>query len=318
MKKVIDFVIGCIFAGIIAGCATSKGFSTDIEYQEVSNSVYFASNRQGQSGFSKDSGAYKISGVSFGSIEKSRIGNMVSFSDNKHLKFRIDDYLERTGQSVEGFWVRFLTFTKNEAEPKITIYVREVKTFEIGTLFLPETVWEFYLDDIEGLPTQEQLDAVAAEKEAEKRRMYEEQEAARKKAEEERKAAEIAKLDAQGKALASGYVYHGVEEAYRNEKLFLNSALEPGHAYVIKDFTVRAGGSYGATVTGDGFIFRQSVSGMVSIDYVSQKVKADIAVACGAVDGSVLGMGTIYGTATVVVGGTKLRPVILGIIDPKK
>ena len=121
-----------------------------------------------------------------------------------------------------------------------------------------------------------------------------------------------AKLNATGKSIANGYIYHGAEEVEKNCKLFANGALESGHAYYISGFVVKYGGSMAKIEYGDGFFF-SSQSNAVYVDYISQKVKGEV-VEAGITD---LFGKTIEIPITVVVAvgkGYSKTPVILGII----
>lgn len=169
---------------------------------------------------------------------------------------------------------------------------------------------------IEGVPTQEEIDASVAADEAAaeaERIAKEEARIAEKEAEKKAKLEEIERLNAVGKSLAQDYTFHGIEEVEVSRKLFANGALEPGHAYLISGFVVQYGGSYAAIEYGDGFFF-SSRSSSVIVSYASQKVKAEI-INAGVT--SVLGK-TIETPLTVVVAagsGYSGTPVVLGLIE---
>lgn len=116
-----------------------------------------------------------------------------------------------------------------------------------------------------------------------------------------------------GKQLAKGYTFHGIEEDDLSRKLFVNRALEPGHAYLVSGFVVQYGGSYVAIEYGDGFFF-SSRSSSVIVNYASQRVKAEI-VDAGVT--SLMGQ-TIEMPLTVVVAagtGPSGTPVVLGLVE---
>lgn len=201
-----------------------------------------------------------------------------------------------------------------EKDRTYTVYLSVKKeVFLIFVTYIP------ILEKVKGLRT---LDEIEAEKE-ELRRLQAEKEAAEEKAriekEEAEKKAETekqAKLNAAGKSLAKGYIYHGIEEVDKNRKLFRNGALESGHAYYISGFVVKYGGTMAKIEYGDGFFF-SSQSSAVYVDYISQKVKGEVVEA---------GVTNFFGQTvetpiTVVVAGgkgiTKI-PVVLGVIEHKQ
>lgn len=146
------------------------------------------------------------------------------------------------------------------------------------------------------------IDEKRAAEEAEKERLAAEEKAKRN-----------AERDAKAKALAKGYVFHGIDENDRNRKLFTGGALEAGHAYYISGFVVKYGGTMAAIEYADGLFF-SSRSSAVYVDYVDQKLKGEILDA---------GIKTLLGTtielplAVVVVGGkTSLHtPVVIGLVE---
>ena len=153
---------------------------------------------------------------------------------------------------------------------------------------------------------KKRIDEKRAAEEAEKERL-----AAEERAKE--KAKRNAELDAKAKALAKGYVFHGIDENERNRKLFTGGALETGHAYYISGFVVKYGGTMAAIEYGDGFFF-SSRSSAVYVDYIDQKVKGEVIEA---------GIITLFGAtvesplAVVVAGGkTPLHtPIVIGLVE---
>ena len=101
---------------------------------------------------------------------------------------------------------------------------------------------DIIVTDIEGVPTQEQLHADYSAYEAERLAKQKAAEEAEKKDKAEKRKT----LDDKAKALAKGYVYHGIDEDERNCKLFTGGALEEGHAYYISGFIVKYGGTMAA------------------------------------------------------------------------
>ena len=157
------------------------------------------------------------------------------------------------------------------------------------------------------------LDEKRAAERAEQERLAEEEQAEKERLAAEEKAKRNAERDAKAKALAKGYVFHGIDENERNRKFFSGGALEAGHAYYISGFVVKYGGTMAAIEYGDGLFF-SSRSSAVYVDYIDQKVKGEILDA---------GIKTLLGTtiefplAVVVVGGkTSLHtPVVIGLVE---
>ena len=173
--------------------------------------------------------------------------------------------------------------------------------------FLDGYTTKVFIYNIEGVPSQEEIDSAKAAAEAER--------IAKEEAEKKAKAEKYAALNAKAKALAPGYIYHGAEEVEKNCKLFINGALEAGHAYYISGFVVKYGGSMAKIEYGDGFFF-SSQSSAVYVDYISQKVKGEV-VEAGITD--FFGQ-TIETPLTVVVAagkGYSKTPVVLGIVEDK-
>lgn len=207
---------------------------------------------------------------------KSRIKNAISYDKKYHYS--------REGEEYEN----------SKYQGHFTIYVYYDNTGD-GL--------ELYLYKIEGVPTQEQIDAdiVAAEAEvqAEKEAQAERERIAEEKRQEEAEKARIAKqeaaekaaaeeaerlakleeehknaikaveenrksLDRRARQMANGYVYHGYEQENVNSRLFTGDALEKGHAYLIIGCSISSDGDY----MGDTFV-----------EYVSTKVKQDVLLA---------------------------------------
>ena len=178
--------------------------------------------------------------------------------------------------------------------------VRNYNGFEDNCMVINISISEDY---------KKRIDEKRAAEEAEKERLaaIAAEEEARKKAQKK------AELDAKAKAIARGYVYHGIDENERNRKFFSGGALEAGHAYYISGFVVKYGGTMAAIEYGDGLFF-SSRSSAVYVDYIDQKVKGEILDA---------GIKTLLGTtiefplAVVVVGGkTSLHtPVVIGLVE---
>ena len=95
--------------------------------------------------------------------------------------------------------------------------------------------------------------------------------------------------------------------------MFVNDALESGHAYYIPGFVVKYGGSMAKIEYGDIF-FLSYQSNAVYVDYISKKIKSEVVEA-----GIINFMGeTVETPLTVVVAGGigySDTPVVLGIVE---
>jgi len=112
-------------------------------------------------------------------------------------------------------------------------------------------------------------------------------------------------LDAKGKSLSTGYVYHGIDEDGQNGSLFNSGALERGHAYFVSNFLVGGDGTTAGVITS---LFRNPNYQLV--DYVTQKVRGEVVAA------SQTGFGTVPVAVVIVGGNGPLRiPIILGLVD---
>lgn len=257
------------------------------KYSSVLFSDFYSDGRKG----------YKLTDVF---IERKEHENTVTLKiddSNSVGVFDCEDYLfnipsSHDSEEMEKWEKRFDTAIHNKkynGHFTVYVYCKKEGSFWDG-YYITETV-----HNIEGIPTQKQLDADAAAEEAE--RIAKEE--AAKKAEIERQK----KVDAKGKALAKGYIYHGVAEDDRNLKLFDGGALEAGHAYYLSSYMVYAGGSMGgAIVNWFGY------PNYHYVDYASQKIKGEVVSAGKTFAGQL--------PISVVVAGSKSgRPVVLGWLE---
>lgn len=119
------------------------------------------------------------------------------------------------------------------------------------------------------------------------------------------KAEKNKRIDAKGKEIAKGYIYHGVSEGGKNSELFDSGALETGHAYYIPAYIVYAGGSMGGAVTNLFYNPNWQI-----VTYASQKVKGEVVGASKSIFGEL--------PVSVIVAGGKAPtfiPVVLGLIE---
>ena len=308
MKKLFGLLI-TIISIVLIGCATTSNVApSEIEYKEIAGNLYF--NSRDADLYSSTKG-YKISDVFIlGADTKNDNGNtevILRLASEKNAwgdKVRYvyaTDFFKNIAVADPTWGDRVDAVANNQkynGHYTVYVYGKTEGDFLVG---YTTKVTAF---NIEGVPSQEQIEADKEAAEAER--------IAKEEAEKKAKAEKYAKLNAAGNALANGYTYHGVEEVEKNCKLFANGALESGHAYYISGFVVKYGGSMAKIEYGDGFFF-SSQSNAVYVDYISQKVKGEV-VEAGITD---LFGKTIEIPITVVVAGGKgysKTPVILGII----
>ena len=301
MKKLFGLLIS-IISIVLIGCATTSNVApSEIEYKEIAGNLYF--NSRDADLYSSTKG-YKISDVFIlGADTKNDNGNtevILKLASEKNAwgdKVRYvyaTDFFKNIAVADPTWGDRVDAVANNQkynGHYTVYVYGKTEGDFLVG---YTTKVTAF---NIEGVPSQEQIEA---------------EQLAKEEADKKAKAEKYAKLNAAGNALANGYTYHGVEEVEKNCKLFANGALESGHAYYISGFVVKYGGSMAKIEYGDGFFF-SSQSNAVYVDYISQKVKGEV-VEAGITD---LFGKTIEIPITVVVAGGKgysKTPVILGII----
>lgn len=308
MKKLFGLLI-TIISIVLIGCATTSNVApSEIEYKEIAGNLYF--NSQDADLYSSTKG-YKISDVFIlGADTRNENGTketLLALATDKNAygdKVRYvyaTDFIKNI-KETDSTWIDRFDSVRNEEKYNGHYTVYAYGRNEGNFLYGYTTKVTIY--NIEGVPSQEQIEADKAAEEAE-RIAKEAERIAKEEAEKKAKAEKYAKLNAAGKSISNGYIYHGVEEVEKNCKLFANGALESGHAYYISGFVVKPGGSMAKIV---GFLL-PSQSNAVYVDYISQKVKGEVVEA--GID--LFGVKPI----TVVVAGGKgysKTPVILGII----
>ena len=313
MKKLSIFLL---FTSIffLFGCVSTSSVSTppsEIEYKEISGKEYFSSSNSNL--YSSKSG-YKVSdvfilgadtrnenGITEGLLKIANDKN--AWGDNVRYVYATE-FIKNINEQ-DSTWIDRLDAVRNEEKfnGHYTVYLYAKQEGN----FLDGYTTKVFVYNIEGVPSQEEIDSAKAAAEAER--------IAKEEAEKKAKAEKYAALNAKAKALAQGYTYHGAEEVEKNCKLFINGALETGHAYYISGFVVKYGGSMAKIEYGDGFFF-SSQSSAVYVDYINQKVKGEVVEA---------GVTNLFGQSietplTVVVAGGKVyskTPVVLGIVEEK-
>jgi hypothetical protein len=302
MKKLFGLLI-TIISIVLIGCATTSNVApSEIEYKEIAGNLYF--NSRDADLYSSTKG-YKISEVFIlGADTRNENGTketlflLTTKGRNNNVSYVYATDFIKNIKETDSTWIDRFDSVRNEKKYNghYTVYVYGRNEGN----FLDGYTTKVTIYNIEGVPSQEQIEADKEAAEAER--------IAKEEAEKKAEAEKYAKLNAAGKSISKGYIYHGEEEVKKNCKLFANGALESGHAYYISGFVVKYGGSMAKIV---GFLL-PSQSYAVYVDYISQKVKGEVVEA--GID--------LFGEKpiTVVVAGgkgvTKI-PVVLGIIEEK-
>lgn len=300
MKKLFGLLI-TIISIVLMGCATTSNVApSEIEYKEIAGNLYF--NSRDADLYSSTKG-YKISDVFILDAdtrnENGTTEALLKLATDKNARGNnvryvyASDFIKNIIET-DPTWIDRVDSVRNEKKYNghYTVYVYGRNEGN----FLDGYTTKVTIYNIEGVPSQEQIEADKEAAEA-----AEAERIAKEEAEKKAKAEKYAKLNAAGNALANGYTYHGVEEVKKNRKLFANGALESGHAYYISGFVVKYGGSMARI---------GSQSNAVYVDYISQRVKGEV-VEAGITDYA------IEIPITVVVAGGEgysKTPVILGII----
>src|SRR5574344_760925 len=263
MKKLFGLLI-TIISIVLIGCATTSNVApSEIEYKEIAGNLYF--NSRDADLYSSTKG-YKISDVFIlGTDTRNENGTketlflLTTKGRNNNVSYVYATDFIKNIKKTDSTWIHRLNSVRDEEKYNghFTVYVYGRNEGN----FLDGYTTKVTIYNIEGVPSQEQIEADKEAAEAER--------IAKEEAEKKAEAEKYAKLNAAGKALAKGYTYHGVEEVEKNCKLFANGALESGHAYYISGFVVKYGGSMAKIVGG---ILSSSQSYAVYVDYISQKI----------------------------------------------
>lgn len=318
-KNVIVLLTTIILVNVIIGCASTSEVILDpseITYKEIIGEEYcnqagsynsYNSAEQLRVLYSETTG-YKVLNVFIKGAETEELNGaketLLKISapiNGNEQQVYATDFVNRMKQEEPDWAERVDTVANNEKyNGHYTLYLYEKKE---GDWFNGYTI-KVILYNIEGIPTKEHIEAEKVEAERDK---------AEKEAKEAKEKSEkMNALNQKGRILAKGYVYHGIDEVSNNCKLFVNGALEEGHAYYISGVVVKYGGSMAKIEYGDGLFF-SSQSSAVYIDYANQKVKGEVVEA---------GIENLFGQEieiplTVVIAADKgylHTPVVLGII----
>lgn len=292
----IGLTICCL---LICGCVSTGRINFDkITFTEISYDDYKRSDKYE---LYKKSKGYKIVGRGISNLfPVSKEGDTYYFEEQKLSKdfaSKVDYYfLDRYYKAIKP---QIFNSTKehdlyyndsiiNKYEKNIVFYV--ALEFDFLSYMINE-----YICAIEGLPSVAEVDA-----EYEKLKNFEIEKKSKLEREKQEK---IENNNNQGKKIAKGYIYHGIDEIERSNRLFVSEALTEGHAYYISGFTMNK-----YAPSNSAYIWRSiflKSSEPVIVEYKNQLVKSEV------VDSSYL-LGDYLPIDVVVAGGR--IPVVLGVI----
>ena len=325
MKKLLKVFLLLFISTIFVSCISTNVSEnpSEIDYAEITGAEYcekagswnsYEANTKLTSLYSSNKG-YKLTDVYItgagteilnDGTEEVVLGLKAPKNGNE-VRVYAKDFLTKTLQN-DATWADRLDAVQNNEKYNghytVWLYAKQETDFHGYTT---KNTTKVFVYNIEGIPSQEEVDDAKVAAEAER--------IAKEEAEKKAKAEKYAALNAKAKTIAQDYTYHGIEEVEKNCKLFINGALESDHAYYITGFIVKYGGSMAKIEYGDGLFF-SSQSSAVYVDYISQKVKGEV-IEAGITD--FFGK-TIETPLTVVVAGGKgysNTPVVLGIVEDK-
>ena len=205
MKKLFGLLI-TIISIVLIGCATTSNVApSEIEYKEIAGNLYF--NSRDADLYSSTKG-YKITDVFIlGADTRNENGiteallklatDRNAWGDNVRYVYATD--FIKNIKETDSTWIDRLDSVRNEEKYNghYTVYVYGRNEGN----FLDGYTKKVTIYNIEGVPSQEQIEADKEAAEAER--------IANEEAEKKAKAEKYAKLNATGKSIANGYIYHG-------------------------------------------------------------------------------------------------------------
>ena len=208
MKKLFGLLI-TIISIVLIGCATTSNVApSEIEYKEIAGNLYF--NSRDADLYSSTKG-YKITDVFIlGADTRNENGTTEAllklatdrnaWGDNVRYVYATD--FIKNIKETDSTWIDRLDSVRNEEKYNghYTVYVYGRNEGN----FLDGYTTKVTIYNIEGVPSQEQIEADKEAAEAER--------IANEEAEKKAQAEKYAKLNATGKSIANGYIYHGAEE----------------------------------------------------------------------------------------------------------
>ncbi len=246
MKKLLTVIAICLCTGIFTGCLTTSAL-TEEDYKEISAKDF--TNLSAVKRF-KDTKGYKITQTY---ISKG-IHSTIDFSGRGRSSpfftlHNCSEFLNKNGYDIDNL---NYAIKSEEFNGNFTVYLHREFNLDLFE-------YEVIIDKIEGIPSTEEVEKVEkAKRIAEEKAKAEEE--AKRIAEEKAKAEEEAKrlarqkvYNEEGKQLAKGYIYHGIDEVKTNIMLLQSGATEKGHAYYIPTFS-----PYKHSPSSKGYIYTQS------------------------------------------------------------
>ena len=230
MKKLLTVIAICLCTGIFTGCLTTSVLAEE-DYKEISAEDF--ANLSADNRF-KDTKGYKITQTY---IDKGAYYKLYFYNNRSEscCFFEFDDcskFLNKNGYNIDNL---NYAIKSEEFNGNFTVYLH--REFNLN-LF----EYELIIDKIEGIPSTEEVEE--AKKIAEEKA----------KAEEEAKRLASQKVyNEEGKQLAKGYIYHGIDEVETNIMLLQSGATEKGHAYYVPGFS-----PYKNSPSSMGYIYTQS------------------------------------------------------------
>jgi hypothetical protein len=229
MKKLLTVIAICLCTGIFTGCLTTSAL-TEEDYKEILAKDF--ANLSTDNRF-KDTKGYKITQTYISKSSYHELGFYKRGGSSPF--FKLDDYskfLSKSGYNIDNL---NYAIKSEEFNGNFTVYLH--REFNLN-LF----EYEVIIDKIEGIPSTEEVE--------EAKRIAEEKEKAEKEA---KRLANRKVYNEEGKQLAKGYIYHGIDEVETNIMLLQSGATEKGHAYYIPGFS-----PYKHSPSSMGYIYTQS------------------------------------------------------------
>ena len=243
MKKLLTVIVICLCTGIFTGCFTTSALAEE-DYKEISADEF--ANLSADNRF-KDTKGYKITQTYISKSSYHELGFYKRGGSSPFFELDIyNEFLNKNGYNIDNL---NYAIKSEEFNGNFTVYLHlefNLNLFE----------YEVIIDKLEGIPSTEEVEE--AKKIAEEKAKAEEE--AKRIAEEKAKAEEEAKrlanrkvYNEEGKQLAKGYIYHGIDEVETNIMLLQSGATEKGHAYYVPGFS-----PYKHSPSSMGYIYTQS------------------------------------------------------------
>ena len=287
----IGLAICCL---LICGCVTFKQLVfEEMTFTEVTMSEFLRMNSDSllKKLYKKNKG-YKLINCDprkFSELRYKYFSSLsISENERENLSNRYDkafkyDYIPSTKEHYG--------YNNNSITKKFT----DNLVFYVGPEVVGFDTYSLKIYAIEGIPSAEEIDAEYKELEkiAIEKKSRNELEA-QKKGE---------RMNNQGKKIAKGYIYHGIDECEYSNNLFIGNALSSGHAYFVRICLDK----YYRPVTVDVIdLFTFYTTGYINVLYKDMSVKAEL------IDTAEFRPQGYAFVNVIVAGGP--TPMILGVI----